>query len=45
MISAIFEHLEERETCSTLEEVRTVLDQTVDGGDACLRGVGRIISY
>ena len=34
MISAIFEHLEERETCSTLEEVRTVLDKTVDGGNA-----------
>ena len=34
MIPAIFEHLEERETCSTLEEVRTVLDKTVDGGNA-----------
>ena len=34
MISAIFEHLEERETCSTLKEVRTVLDKTVDGGNA-----------
>ena len=34
MIPAISEHLEERETCSTLEEVRTVLDKTVDGGNA-----------
>ena len=34
MIPAIFEHLEERETCSTLKEVRTVLDKTVDGGNA-----------
>ena len=34
MIPAIFEHLEEREICSTLEEVRNVLDKTVDGGNA-----------
>ena len=34
MLPAIFEHLEERETCSTLKEVRTVLDKTVDGGNA-----------
>ena len=34
MIATIFEHLEGKETCSTLEEVRTVLDKTVDGGNA-----------
>lgn len=34
MIPAIFEHLEGKETCSTLEEVRAVLDKTVDGGNA-----------
>lgn len=34
VIPAIFEHLEGKETCSTLEEVRAVLDKTVDGGNA-----------
>lgn len=34
MIPAIFEHLEGKETCSTLEEVRAILDKTVDGGNA-----------
>ena len=34
MIPAIFEHLEGKETCSTLEEVRSVLERKVDGGNA-----------
>ena len=34
MIPAIFEHLEGKETCSTLEEVRAVLERKVDGGNA-----------
>ena len=34
MIAMIFEHLEGKETCSTLEEVRSVLDKTVNGGNA-----------
>ena len=34
MIPAIFEHLDGKETCSTLEEVRAVLERKVDGGNA-----------
>lgn len=34
MIPAIFEHLEGKETCSTLEGVRAVLERKVDGGNA-----------
>lgn len=34
MISAIFDHLGGKETCSAPEEVRAVLDKTVDGGNA-----------
>ena len=34
MISAIFEHLEGKEVCSTSEEVRSVMDKMVDGGNA-----------
>ena len=34
MIPAIFEHLEGKETCSALEEVRAVLERKVDGGNA-----------
>jgi hypothetical protein len=34
VIPAIFEHLEGKETCSTLEEVRAVLERKVDGGNA-----------
>ena len=34
MISAIFDHLGGKETCSAPEEVRAVMDKMVDGGNA-----------
>lgn len=45
MISAIFEHLEGKDICSTPEEVRTVLKKTVDGGNAFNIGISADAIY